>query len=236
MTRLDTLKALEKSLESFLEKAVKAKGERLAVITGLSRLDDLARQAEDSLDFEEELGSWLASHHGWLADTNLKASTNNQSSVRPGDFRRLLKMLSVIEGKLIDSKGAEAQESAEQAKLKSEIGRWLEHCQKFGGKIILHRGPESVSEDQPEADTLSKFSAQLERLGQIWENVSSRNEHVLSALTEALDMAQLQKNRDGLILSALMIYYLKQERYKVEPFISRLRIVEKEFLSEFDDA
>jgi hypothetical protein len=48
----------------------------------------------------------------------------------------------------------------------------------------------------------------------------------MSVLGDALNSAVLQKNRQALLLSALIIYYLKQNGYMVEPFVKRLKEAE----------
>ena len=50
--------------------------------------------------------------------------------------------------------------------------------------------------------------------------------HLLSVLDDALKKATLQDNEEALLLSAFMIYCLKQNGYKVEPYVKRLREAE----------
>ena len=61
--RTRTLKSLEVVLESFLHRVVELKGERLTVLEGISRLDDIARQESTEKDFSTEVGDWFAEHN-----------------------------------------------------------------------------------------------------------------------------------------------------------------------------
>lgn len=78
------LQSLEQLLESFLERAVAAKGERLSVLEGMNRLDDIAKT--DGINQLSSIGDWLAYHSGWLADQTL----------RPADKRRITEMLTEL--------------------------------------------------------------------------------------------------------------------------------------------
>jgi hypothetical protein len=50
--------------------------------------------------------------------------------------------------------------------------------------------------------------------------------HIMSALDDLLKSAYLQQNEQALLLSAFVIYYLRQKGYKVEPFVKRLKAAE----------
>ena len=55
MKRIQTLKALEVVLESFLSRAVALKEERLQVLEGINRLDDIARGVHLGDDATDEI-------------------------------------------------------------------------------------------------------------------------------------------------------------------------------------
>ena len=48
-------------------------------------------------------------------------------------------------------------------------------------------------------------------------------------LISCTSKSEKQNNKEALILSALIIYYLKLDSYKVSPYVQRLKAVEKSF-------
>ena len=79
MSRTETLKSLEAVLESFLERAVAVKEDRLSVLEGINRLDDIARGFQKGSDLTEEIGGWFAEHNRWLEEPGLR--TVDQSRI-----------------------------------------------------------------------------------------------------------------------------------------------------------
>ena len=212
MSRTETLHKLEGVLESFLDRAIKMKESRLGVLDGINRLDDLAAGFKTGQDLAEEVGDWFAQHSRWLNSDVLKAA----------DRTRIADILSEIKTDLTDS-----EDSPASGKIGSEIDRWAKEAPPLHQKLVLKRGPESVATDIDTADTLTPFANLLGGLDQLFGEVSRSKAHLLSALDEALKKANLQKNKEALILSALTIYYLKQNGYKVEPYVTRLKEAER---------
>lgn len=209
MSRTDTLKALEIVLESFLDRAVSLKEDRLKVLDGINRLDDIALGFSDGADLTDEIGGWFAEHNRWLSEPVL----------RTGDQRRI--------GEILDSirTGLETKQepSPAQEKIGREIERWEES--RKGKKLILKRGAEETP--VVESDTITLFSNELTRLSGLFTDLSANQKHLLSVLDDALKSAVLQKNREALLLSGFIIYYLKQNRYMVEPYVRRLKEAEQ---------
>ena len=209
MSRTDTLKALEIVLESFLERAVSLKENRLKVLDGINRLDDIALGFSDGADLTDEIGGWFAEHNRWLSEPVL----------RTGDQRRI--------GEILDSirTGLEGKQepSPAQEKIGREIERWEES--RKGKKLVLKRGAEETP--VVETDTITLFGNELARLSGLFADLSANQKHVLSVLDDALKSAVVQKNREALLLSGFIIYYLKQNRYMVEPYVRRLKEAEQ---------
>lgn len=209
MSRTDTLKALEIVLESFLDRAVSLKEDRLKVLDGINRLDDIALGFSDGTDLTDEIGGWFAEHNRWLSEPAL----------RKADQRRI--------GEILDSirTGLEAKQepSPAQEKIGREIERWEES--RKGKKLVLKRGAEETP--VVETDTITLFSNELTRLSGLFADLSTNQKHLLSVLDDTLKSAVVQKNREALLLSAFIIYYLKQNRYMVEPYVRRLKEAEQ---------
>jgi len=224
-----SLMRLERLLETFLEQVVATKQERLSVLRGINRLDDLTRESDQGLDITEHVGEWFAEHNRWL----------NEPQLRAGDINRIAPMLSKIRESL-DNRG---DESAASMKIRSEIARWEPKARQASQKLVLRRGPEGVepqpsrppetptaeqSTGQPEGEeTIARLDSVLGRMQRLFTGLSHGRKHVLSALDSALRSATMQRQKDALLLSGFIIYYLKQNGYKVEPYVKRLKEAER---------
>ncbi|MBD3401684.1 hypothetical protein GF420_02220 [candidate division GN15 bacterium] len=213
MSRQQTLTELESVLESFLDRVVAVKEQRLEVLDGINRLDDIARRIDRGDELTDQIGNWFAEHNRWLSEGTL----------RQADTTRISRILDQIGSRL-----EKAEETTPaMTKIAAEIERWQRQA---GGekKIVLTRGPETAPKSDTERPgSLARFADQLQRLTARFDDLAGSSQHVLSALDDALTSAERQQNKDALILSALIIYSLKQENYKVEPYVKRLRAAER---------
>jgi len=222
VSQVQVLKSLEGVLESFLEKVVILKEERLSVLEGINRLDDIARTSEEGFDVTDKVGDWFAEHNQWI----------NEQVLRQGDVDRINGILGEIKNQI--NKTPEVSPAAR--KISSEINRWSdsdltkttpETTEPSKQKIVLKRRPEeSPTLTEP---TLLDFSRVLMNCDIMLKRLSDKKLHILSVLDEALNKANLQKDKQALILSAFIIYYLKQNAYKVEPYVKRLKEAERLF-------
>ena len=232
MSRTDTLKSLEIVLESFLDRAVQLKESRLGILNGINRLDDIARLCQngdsfDSPDLSDQMGAWLADHTSWLNDDKL----------RPGDRSRVEQILANVR----ESFRTDQEKSPAEEKIAAEIGRWQSQLtpklrpstatrKSTRNKIVLRKGPESLDEagvHPSSEDSIGLFAASLNTISGIFQDLSPNRQHLMSILDDTLKSAALQKSREALLLSALIIYYLKQNGYMVEPFVVRLKEAER---------
>jgi hypothetical protein len=205
LSRTDTLKSLEIVLESFLDRAVGLKENRLAVLDGINRLDDIAQGFSHGQDLTDKIGGWFAEHNRWLEEPVL----------RQGDQRRIGDILESIKNEL----GTRLEPTPAGTKIVHEIDRWEET--RIGKKLVLKRAPEPTP--TTEKDTITLFANMLTSMSELFSEMSTGKAHIMSVLDDALNSATIQKNREALLLSAFIIYYLKQNHYMVEPFIKRLK-------------
>jgi hypothetical protein len=228
VNRANTLKSLEIVLESFLDRAVALKEKRLGVLNGINRLDDIARDVRSGQDLTDEIGGWFASHSNWLSEDSLRAA----------DRSRIGDILGAIKSELRVS----PEQSPATNKIAREIDRWDETIKGSSPKLVLKRGPETTAvpaiepaveaaprtatEIPADVDTITLFDNTLERLLGLFRDLSVTKVHVLTILDDALRSADMQLNRDALLLSAFIIYYLRQNGYKVEPYVQRLKKAE----------
>lgn len=211
MSQAESLKKLEALLESFLQSVIELKGDRLHVLGGLNRLDDITRRFEDGENLVDEVGNWFAESNRWLHD----------DKIRPADELRISHMLGQIQREL----HASQDDSPATMKIMAEIERWVKTARPGMDKLTLRRGPE-IAESQESGDTIAPFTHTLERIVNLFADMSAKKEHLLTVLDEALSTAKLQGNREALLLSAAIIYYLRQGDYKLEPYVERLKEAE----------
>ncbi len=211
MSEIETLKRLETTLESFLERAVFVKSERIKALAGINRLDDIARKVVDGDDLTDSIGRWFAEHNRLLADGLLTPAEQNRIAELLAEIRRELRV--------------NEESSPAVYKIATEIERWRGGPKTTGIKLVLKRGPETAEQTDSEP-TISKFANTLEKISAVYSDVSAGKKHILSILDDSLKSATIQKNPDTLILSGLLIYYLKLRGYKVDPFVKRLKEAE----------
>ena len=86
------------------------------------------------------------------------------------------------------------------------------------------------------AASIARFDLTFQHLGTMFADLAVSRAHLLSVLDDSLKKAETQKNKEALILSALIIYYLKFDGYKTGPYVRRLKKAEKGFEGSVDDA
>jgi hypothetical protein len=94
----------------------------------------------------------------------------------------------------------------------------------------MRRAPEPKVEQ--EVDSVVRFRRAFEALGQLYDQMSPGKDHVLSVLDQSLRKAVEERDREALLLSAYIIYYLRLGNYLVEPYVRRLKLAEKLFARE----
>ena len=222
MSRTENLKAFEIVLESFLERAVAAKEKRLQVAQGINRLEQIDSRMTSGVDPVDRLGEWFADHNRWLEQEDLKHS----------DIDRIGRILDSIRNEL----DLENDESPASRKISSEIDRWQLASPRLAQSLVLKRGPEAAAEGETEGDTVADFRKFMPQINQLFEQYAVSKLHIMSVLDETLRTAELQKNKEALILSAFIIYYLKTGGYKVDPYVMRLKQAEKALEKDDSDA
>jgi hypothetical protein len=201
-------------LESFLDRAVTLKEDRLTVLDGINRLDDIARGFETGTDLTDEVGGWFAEHNRWLEEPGLRLVDRNKIGQILGAIRHEI--------------GGVPDATPARNKIVREIDRWDEQIEISRQKLTMKRGPESSDPDlTDQSDSIALFHNKLRDMASLSAEIAQNKQHVLSILDDSLKSATLQQNRDALLLSAFIIYYLKLNRYKVDPYVKRLKEAER---------
>lgn len=220
MSRTESLKRLEKVLESFLERATALKDERLSVLDGMNRLDDLTRLSSEGAKVADDVADWFADKSFWP----------NNGRLRDADCRRIEGILEHLQTNLQSSDDG----SPAHSKVLGVIEDWLSSSSSDKGSITLRRQPESA--EAPEIDTIHRFKSSLESLAGLFENLAHGKQHLMSTLDAALTKANEEKNTEALLLSACVIYFMRLDNYKVEPYVKRLRQAEQAIKESSADA
>ncbi|MFH1687473.1 MAG: hypothetical protein ABIE70_08135 [bacterium] len=210
MSSQRTLKSLEIILESFLTRAVALKQPRLAVLESLDQLDNLARSATAGQDVTDDVADWIAKRRDLVA----------QNRLRPGDVDRIEQMLD----KVSDNIKRSGLSSPAHRKVSQAISGWHAGKSEKAGSLVLKRQAE---EKQAQESSIALFGKTLQKVNGIFLDTSDSRRHLLSVLDETLIKATVQHSREALLLSALIIYYLRQGNYKVSPYLKRLKEAEK---------
>jgi hypothetical protein len=218
LSKTETLESLESLLESFLDRVVTLKENRLSVIEGISELDDIARKAQPGDRLTDSIGDWFAGHNRWLTEGNLK----------PVDVQRITGILGEIRKEL----KINAEATPARRKIETEIDRWQQTEQELTHRVVLKRGPETAADQTTDVDSITLFDNKLDFLARLYKDHAGNKKHILTVLDDLLKAARVQANKDALILSAFIIYYLKHNGYKVEPYVRKLKEAETNFRAE----
>jgi hypothetical protein len=174
----------------------------------MNMLDDIAKSSNQA-DQVSQIGDWLAQHSNWL----------NDQTLRPADKRRIATILEELRGNVPTETA-----TPETEKIESEIDRWSSHLIQSSGGLVLKRPPEKAANPH---DTLAQFQAMLDKISELYRYTANSRQHLFSVLDETLKQAELKQNREALILSGFLLYYLRLGGYKVEPYVKRLKDAEK---------
>lgn len=212
MNQNASLSSLEGLLETFLEKVVHLKQQRLSVIEGINDLDEIARTASGGLEITDEIGNWFARHSRWL----------NESVLTSAETGRIGNLLREIRNDLDQTQDS----SPARMKIDSQVSRWTSHLTGSGHrKIVLRRPPETS--DKNSENSIDLCLSSLEKITNRLKDLRAGREHILTVVDDALKSALVQKNSEALLLSAYIIYYLKQSGYLVAPYVKRLKEAER---------
>lgn len=208
----------------FLERAVTLKEQRLSVLDGINRLDDIARGFLAGSDMTDDIGGWFAEHSSWLSTSVLKEQDRNRITQILSEIRRELRVSD--------------ESSAAVMKITTEIRRWQapadepvekQVATESAPKLVLKRlseaqpPPAPFREQMPTGDTIAPFDEHLENLVNLYKDIKEDRQHLLTVLDDALKSAGWQQNKDALLLAGLIIYYLRLHGYMVEPYVKRLK-------------
>lgn len=203
MTKLELLDQLEGSLTRLVDGMLVDKNQSVAFLAALDRLDDIAADLRAGIDADLRLTRFFAENGPWLADTSLTSAQKNRAGA-------LLKEI----GETLSTRP-----EPEAVKLSREAEEWSRTLGVRPTRLTL-KAP------QEQASLSDRFHALLRREAEELNMLLAEREHLMTCLDDILSSAELKQDRMHHHLAASLIYFLKQEGYKVEPYVRRLRRIQ----------
>jgi hypothetical protein len=214
LNRRDALESLEQLLESFLGRAVALKEKDSVSGGGQNRLGtaiSTSRLAESPVNRLPKQETGLDQ---WLTETSMKSPDIDRISDILGGLQRQL-------GVTPPDSSAPPSTAAEEGQ--ADVADMTKPAPR---RIVLKGRAEIAVPGKGDGDTVVLFDNVLARMAALFKDFAGGKKHVLSVLDDTLNSATLQKNKETLLLSAIIIYYLRVEGYKVEPYVRRLKKAE----------
>lgn len=214
MSRLETLKKLESTLESFIARAVNAEAGRLDTARSLDDLGDIAQESLRGRFINNRLARWMTESRKYL-DTGRFDSDK----------------LSRIGSLFADIQSGLDLSDPEAKKLHGEIENW-----KSAGAVPKRKLVLKAPIPAPATDLLELYLQYLKNEIEYVENEQKRQGHILSILDDVLKSAEAKIDPMYIHLAGSLIYFLKNRGYKVAPFVKRLKDIEQQKLGRGNDA
>nr|MBN2278606.1 hypothetical protein [candidate division Zixibacteria bacterium] len=207
MSRLESLKELEATLEHFLSGITETESESLENFKRIDTLDGIARESLRGQFVANQLGNWFATNRDLLESGRVQESRLNAIANLLGDIRSGL-----------DDSDPESQ------KLAHEIDEWRQKGVVPKRKLVLKFKPK-----QGEINLVEKYTTLLAKETEFLDSGEFEGQHLLSSLDDILKSAAAKDDGDMfyLHLAGSIIYYLKINGYKVTPYAKRLKEIEK---------
>jgi len=179
--------------------------EQIETLSSINVLDDIARDSLKGRYVNNRLGSWMA---------------KNRVLVTEGRFRKT--SISAVGNLLNDIKSGLDRTDPESKKLFDEIDSWFSKGVVPGRRVVLSRPPE-ISEQDLTDQYLELIKNEVEQITYYKE----QGDHILSMLDDILKSASVKTDPLYLHMAGSIIYFLKNKGYKIEPYVKKLRFLEK---------
>jgi len=205
MSDLATIERLESRLVQLVDGMMAQKSDRMGFLIGLNRLDDILIDQGQGKPVNDRVMLFLKEYHFW----------REENALNKGQKKRLGSFLVDLHQNLLGSGDADSQ------KLSEEVKEWLRGLGDGTFRLTLKRPKEQVS-------VADRFRAMINRENDELDMLMSRSDHLLTCLDDVLKSAEAKTDLMYRHLAASIIYFLKIEGYKVEPYVRRLRRINSE--------
>jgi len=205
LSRYQVLKKLESTLEGFLQEAVRPEKVSIEGKRTIETLHEIAGESLRGRFINNQLSGWFSQNSRLLESKSLSES----------DITKVANFLGSIKSGLDES-------DPESIKLSEKIDDWRSRGVIPRRKLILKLKPKTGDKN-----LFNEFMNLLTKESQYINSGEFDNMHLLSALDDILRSAELKNDSMYAHLAGSMIYYLKANGYKVEPFVKRLKDIEQ---------
>ena len=221
MERVEQLKSYEVVLESFLERMVNSRQEEISTLEAIGELERISEMSMSGRDVGFEVNDWLSRRENLISSKSLNQPQRRlisgillkmQESL-PDSDTRWREGINRFAGRMREKEsGAAGQFPESKPESKGVQGRTM----------VFKRGPEKTPEELSR-----KFASSLTEMVKYIEGDFKESDHLLSRLDNILKSAAVRGDKRFLRMGAALIYFLKTEGYKVEPYVKKLREAEK---------
>lgn len=191
---------LKTSLEALVEGVLAEKKDQIDFMIGLNLLDDVLADLNRGREIADKLAIFIGRHRYWIQSDFLNGNQKERLS------RILMPLCHALQ----------THDDPDNVKLREELGEWLRFLGHKSFKLILKSPGEEIS-------LSSRFSLLLKRETEELDSLLSRHDHLMTCLDDLLKSAECKEDKLYQHLSASLIYFLKREGYKVDPYVKRLR-------------
>lgn len=200
MSDLATIERLESRLVRLIDGMLARKSDQMEFLIGLNRLDDILLVLKKG----KPVNNWVTlflNDYGYWRDGNV---LNRAQKKRLGSF------LADLHQNLLE------YGDADSLKLAEEVKEWLRSIGDGAFRLTLKRPKEQAS-------LMDRFRTLISRESEEVNMLMARSDHLLTCLDDVLKSAEAKSDPMYRHLAASMIYFLKLEGYKVDPYVKRLR-------------
>jgi len=202
MIKHETISRLEGRLTQLVAGMLDKKRPQMDFLIGLNRLDDILVAGQDGQPIEVPLREYFEEHRSWLEESVLDEAQGRR-------FGKLLEEIAVC----LNHQAETGPQTI------SDLNQWL---RKFAhGSIKL-----TLKNKSEEASLADRFYSLLRRESEELNMLLAEHDHLLTVLDDLLLSAEAKTDGMYKHLAASLIYFLKHEGYKVDPYVKRLRNIQ----------
>lgn len=226
----EALLSLKKSMDDFLERAVKKEDEEWEVDQKVSSLENIV--LGKSKDFWQ-IKDRFKGMEVWLKN---EGEELNSKPVKKNQIQRVIECIErmkvyweIIRGEKFDQDG---ERTLKQANLfiRENLRRRGWEYTPLGlvdfvqlDESLLSLKDEIRNLDGDDTDLKNKYQKTLSYQLDLMDYFYKPKDHLLTILDYELKTLELKTTKEDEFFTASLIYYLRQNRYKVEPYLERFR-------------
>jgi len=230
MELIETLSSLKKSIDNFLEKTVKKEEEEWEVDQKIGLLENIVLgKSKDFWQIKDRFKGMEA----WLKK---EGEELNSKLVKKNQIQRVIECLErmKVNREMITGEGfyQDGEKTLRHANLfiRENLRRRGWEYTPLGlvdfvqlDESLLNLKDEIRNLDQDDTDLKNKYQKTLSYQLDLMDYFYKPKDHLLTILDYQLKTLEMRTTKEDEFFTASLIYYLRQNRYKVEPYLERFR-------------